>query len=134
MQLVELSLDQRRTLAAHPDPAIRRWAAAVLKRGGALPNPDRQKVFQELIGTAQQSGDPLRGQAIFKKQCSKCHIHSGQGTRIGPDLTGMAVHPKAELLNQIIDPSRSVEGNFRLYTVVTTDGRVLNGMLAAESP
>ena len=29
----------------------------------------------------------------------------------------MAVHPKHELLVHIIDPSRSVEGNFRVYTV-----------------
>jgi putative heme-binding domain-containing protein len=45
----------------------------------------------------------------------------------------MAVHPKTELLVQIIDPSRSVEGNFRSYTVTTTDGRVFNGLLASES-
>src|SRR5204863_5847030 len=38
-----------------------------------------------------------------------------------------------ELLVNIIDPSRSVEGNFRIYFVVTTDGRVLNGLLASES-
>jgi hypothetical protein len=52
---------------------------------------------------------------------------------IGPDLTGMAVHPKSELLMHILDPSRSVEGNFRLFTVVTNSGQVLNGMLASES-
>ena len=42
--------------------------------------------------------------------------------KIGPDLTGMSVHPKAELLTQIIDPSSSVEGNYRVYTVITMDG------------
>ena len=50
-----------------------------------------------------------------------------------PILTGMAVHPKSELLTHIIDPSRNVEGNFRLYNVLTLDGRVINGMLAGES-
>ena len=45
----------------------------------------------------------------------------------------MAVHPKDELLTHIIDPSRSVEGNFRIYTVVLNDGRVANGMLASET-
>jgi putative heme-binding domain-containing protein len=48
-------------------------------------------------------------------------------------LTGMAVHPKKELLTHILDPSRSVEGNFRAYTVMTLDGIVLSGMLASES-
>ena len=52
--------------------------------------------------------------------------------KIGPDLTGMAAHPKHELLVHLIDPSRSVEGNFRVYTVVTDDGRVMNGLLARK--
>jgi len=64
----------------------------------------------------------------------KCHRHGEFGEKnIGPNLTGMAVHPKEELLTHIIDPSRSVEGNFRIYTVVRTDGRVANGMLASET-
>jgi putative heme-binding domain-containing protein len=45
----------------------------------------------------------------------------------------MAVHPKAELLAHILDPNRSVEGNFRVYTVLTSDGMVINGFLASES-
>jgi putative heme-binding domain-containing protein len=45
----------------------------------------------------------------------------------------MAAHPKAELLINIIDPSRSVEGNFVQYSVAMTDGRVLSGLLSSES-
>ncbi len=36
----------------------------------------------------------------------------------------MNVHPKHELLTQILDPSRSVESNFRIYQVETSDGLV----------
>ena len=43
------------------------------------------------------------------------------------------LHPKHELLIHLIDPSRSVEGNFRVYTVSLADGRVINGLLASES-
>lgn len=50
-----------------------------------------------------------------------------------PNLTGMAVHPKAELLTQIVDPSRNVEGNYRTYTVVTAEGQIITGMLASET-
>ena len=79
------------------------------------------------------TADAVGGKEIFKKQCAKCHTHSGEGTKIGPDLTGMAVHPKKELLTHIIDPSRSVEGNYRVYTVALADGRTMNGLLASES-
>src|SRR5262249_20025548 len=78
-------------------------------------------------------GDPARGKEVFRQQCAKCHAHGGEGGQVGPDLTGMATHPREELLVHILDPSRSVEGNFLQYTVVTADGRVLNGLLASES-
>src|SRR5262245_55998570 len=78
-------------------------------------------------------GYAAAGKAVFTKHCSACHSHSGEGGKIGPDLTGMAVHPKEHLLADIIDPSRSVEGNFRIYTVTTNDGKVLTGLLASET-
>ena len=49
----------------------------------------------------------------------------GEGTKIGPDLTGMSVHPKHELLAHLIDPSRSVEANYRVYSVLTSEGQTL---------
>lgn len=131
--LADLTLDQKQSLAAHPDRAIRRQARELLASGGALPNADRVKVLADLMPLAHQTGDATIGKAVFTKNCAKCHMHSGEGKRIGPDLTGMAVHPKEELLTHIIDPSRSVEGNFRIYTLAMEDGRVLSGMLASES-
>lgn len=129
----ELSLDQKQALAAHPDATIAKRAKELLAKGGGLPNADRQKVIDELLPVVKKSGDAAAGKAMYTKHCSACHQHSGEGTKIGPDLTGMAVHPREELLVHIIDPSRSVEGNFRLYQVATTDGKVLNGMLASET-
>lgn len=133
LQLSDLKLDQRTALSNHPDRQIRRRAQEVLTAGGGLPNPDRQKVIDEFLELTRQTGDVALGKEIFKKHCGKCHRHSGEGENIGPDLTGMVVHPKAELLVHILDPSRSVEGNFRSYTVVMNDGLIFNGMLAGES-
>ncbi len=129
----ELSLDQKQGLAVHPDRRIAREAKKLLSQTGGLPSPDRQAVLDQLLPLAEKKGDAAAGKAVFQKQCGKCHMHSGEGNKVGPDLTGMAVHPKAELLTQVIDPSRSVEGNFRVYTVVTRDGRVLSGLLASET-
>jgi putative membrane-bound dehydrogenase-like protein len=129
----DLALDQKQALAAHPTRAIAARAKAILARGGGLPNPDRQKVLADLLPLAHQTGDAKAGKEVFKKQCSKCHMHSGEGNKVGPDLTGMAVHPKHELLVHLIDPSRNVEGNFRVYAVQLTDGRTLSGLMASES-
>jgi putative heme-binding domain-containing protein len=133
VQLSDLALDQKQALAQHPDERIRRSALAVLRRGGALPNADRQKVIEELTPILNEKGDAAAGKIVFTNQCAKCHTHTGEGTAVGPDLSGMAAHPKEELLVHVLDPSRSVEGNFRVYKVVTLDGVVLQGMLAGES-
>jgi putative membrane-bound dehydrogenase-like protein len=133
LQLADLSLDQKAALAAHPDRQIAGRARRMLEAGGSLPNPDRQKVLDELKPLTEQKGDAVAGKLVFKNQCAKCHTHSGEGTKIGPDLTGMAVHPKHELLVHLIDPSRSVEGNYRVYSVQTTEGQTLSGLLASET-
>ncbi len=131
--LEELTLDQKQALANHPETSVRDRAKKLLSMGGGLPNPDREKVVKELHHLTEKTGDPVLGKAVFTKNCAKCHTHSGEGQKIGPDLTGMAVHPKHELLIHILDPSRSVEGNFRIYTVSTVEGLVLTGMLAGET-
>ena len=133
LQLGELSLDQKQALGSHVDKDIAARAKPLLAKGGGLPNPDRQKVVEELLPLTKLKGDAVAGKAVYKKTCAKCHTHSGEGTKIGPDLTGMAVHPKHELLIHMIDPSRSVEGNFRIYTVATDDGKVYSGLLASET-
>jgi putative membrane-bound dehydrogenase-like protein len=131
--LSALTLEQRQGLTAHPNPSLAARAKALLARGGGLPDPDRQKVIDAIARVALEGGDLSRGREVFKQQCAKCHTHNGEGGKVGPDLTGMAVHPRDELLVHILDPSRSVEGNFLQYTIATTDGRVLNGLLASET-
>ncbi|NQV25267.1 MAG: ThuA domain-containing protein [Rhodopirellula sp.] len=131
--LGDLSLDQKQALRAFPDPKIQAQAEKLLSMSGGLPDANRDKVLKSLLHLTKQEGNVDAGREMFKKHCAACHKHSEIGKTIGPNLTGMAVHPKAELLTHIIDPSRSVEGNFRIYTVVTADGLVINGMLASET-
>jgi putative membrane-bound dehydrogenase-like protein len=133
VRLAELALDQTQALTTHPNRSIASRARRLLASGGGLPDPDRQKVIDQLSPVVLRGGDAGRGKEVFKAQCAKCHTHSGEGGKVGPDLTGMAAHPKAELLVHILDPSRSVEGNYVQYTVAMADGRVLNGLLSSET-
>src|SRR5207245_7580441 len=94
VQLAELTLEQKQALAAHPDQRLRGRAIALLRRGNALPNADRQKVIDEFVAVTKEKGDVAAGKAVLKTHCLKCHFHTTEGERIGPDLTGMAVHPK----------------------------------------
>jgi putative membrane-bound dehydrogenase-like protein len=133
VNLGDIPIVDRAKLAEHPDRGVRERAKKILAAGGGLPNADRQKVIDEILPVVKAGGDAARGALVFKEQCGTCHTHSGQGGRVGPELTGMAVHPAHELLIHILDPNRSVEGNYRAYTVSTDDGRVVTGLLASES-
>ena len=132
-RLHELSLEQRTRLTSHQDGNIRWRTRELLRQDGSLPNPDRQEVIEELLPIAEEKGNVTAGVEVFKKACANCHIHGELGQRIGPELTGMATHSPVEMLTSILDPNRSVEGNFRVYTVVTSKGLALNGLLASES-
>lgn len=131
----ELALDHKQALAAHPDKEVAARAKTVLAKSGDLPNADRQKVVEKLTPLTKKTGDVEKGKVAFETHCAKCHKHAKvtKGETIGPDLTGMFTHPKEELLMQIMDPSRSVEGNFRIYTVTLTNGKSYVGMLASET-
>ena len=133
MTFSELPLDQKQALAGHPDKAIASRAKALLAKGGGLPNADRQKVVEEFLPLLKKTGEVASGKAIFKKHCAICHTHSGDGAKIGPDLSGVAAHTKEHLLIDILDPSRAVEGNFRVYTVETKKGLTFAGLLASET-
>jgi putative membrane-bound dehydrogenase-like protein len=128
-----LPLDAQQRLLRHPDATLAARAKAALAKTGGLPSPDRQKVLAALLPLTGRNGDAARGKKVFEDNCAKCHRHGSLGADIGPDLTGSAASDKHEILENVIDPNRSVEGNYRQYTVATTDGRVLNGLLAAET-
>lgn len=128
-----LALDQRQALASHPDRAVSERARKLLALGGGLPSPDRQKVIEEMKAVLAKSGSAENGKKVFVTHCAKCHKHGAEGTAIGPDLTGFGVHPKEELVIAILDPSRSVEGNFKLYRVTTADDRSVLGILGAQT-
>jgi uncharacterized protein len=133
VSLSQLSLPQTQALAVHPDRAIAARAKTLIAKGGGLPDANRQKVIDELAPLVLKGGDPAKGKKVFTDQCAKCHAYGGEGGKVGPDLTGMGTHPREELLIHLLDPSRSVEGNFVQYTLATTDGKVLNGLLSSES-
>jgi uncharacterized protein len=132
-RISELALDQKQALSTHPDKNIAARAKVLLAKGGGLPDADRQKVLDRLTPLLKEGGDSTRGKVVFQEQCSKCHRYGTTGGQVGPDLTGTAAVPRNELLTHIIDPSRSVEGNFVQYSVATKDGRVINGLLSSET-
>jgi putative membrane-bound dehydrogenase-like protein len=83
-------------------------------------------------------GDIRRGQIVFnskKTQCIACHKVGYVGGLAGPDLTRIGgIRTERDLLEAILFPSASFVRSYEPVRVVTTDERVLNGVLKKDAP
>jgi putative heme-binding domain-containing protein len=92
-----------------------------------------EALITQLQPVALKAGKADHGREVFEKNCIACHVLDGKGGRIGPELTGIGVRPKTEILTEILDPNRSVEANYKLWTLTQKDGESLSGRLDAET-
>jgi putative heme-binding domain-containing protein len=53
---------------------------------------------------------------------------------VGPNLAGVRRRTAEEILVNILDPNREASPEFHEYTVALDDGRVVTGLIAAETP
>ena len=95
--------------------------------------PDQNTAAAELIALKIQQfretpGDAATGAALFKKNCSVCHQVAGQGKKVGPNLDGIGNRGVERLVEDIVAPNRNVDIAFRATTIVTTQGKVHNGL------
>jgi putative membrane-bound dehydrogenase-like protein len=122
--------DQWTRLSQHPEASIAARVAELRARSG---DADAAALIERFSGALDLRGDLARGDALFTENCAKCHVLAGRGARVGPDLDGIGARPKAELLIEVLDPNRSVETNYQLWTVRSRDGQIHGGRLVAET-
>jgi putative membrane-bound dehydrogenase-like protein len=79
------------------------------------------------------AADKSQGHALYSAVCANCHRLHGEGGQVGPDLTGAGRDNLDYLLENIVDPSAVVTADFRMSVADLKDGRVLNGIVAAQT-
>ncbi|MGE3313073.1 MAG: PQQ-dependent sugar dehydrogenase [Limisphaerales bacterium] len=104
-------------------------------------SPDRRR---ETLGTDIQpgsilarAGDPKRGRELFEgpAQCTRCHARGGVGRAFGPELKGLGTkYSRAQLLEQILDPSAIVAPEFRTVSVTLRDDSEVIGFVTDRAP
>ena len=77
--------------------------------------------------------DQSKGRALYAALCGQCHKLYGEGGALGPDLTGSGRHDLNYLLENIVDPSAVVDAAYYLNSITLKDGRVLSGIVGAQS-
>jgi putative heme-binding domain-containing protein len=137
------ALEQKKVLAGQIEPArqeqlrklgddkLRRRAQAVLADQAV---PERRKILDAHRSVLDLKADVARGKTVFQKTCATCHRLENVGVEVGPDLVSALRNKTAEgLLVDILDPSREVDPRYLNYQVTTKQGRILSGMIAAET-
>ncbi len=84
---------------------------------------------------AISGGDAERGSVIFHKtqKCISCHRVGTEGGEVGPNLSDVGKRTKPEyLLESVVDPSAQITKEFQTEVIITTDGRVMTGVVISE--
>ncbi|MFM8580603.1 MAG: hypothetical protein ACKOFW_03760 [Planctomycetaceae bacterium] len=121
---------RRRQLLQHPDAEIKTRATALLGQ----PEGDRAAVYDAWKDVADLPGHAGRGREVFTRVCANCHRLDRVGHAVGPDLFSVRNQPKASLLLHILVPDHEITEGFAAYSVVTTAGRVLSGLVTGSTP
>ncbi len=130
MKASELDPLRTKQLSNHKDAKIRERAKTLLAAN--LP-ADRKKVIAEYQAALDMKGDAKNGREIFKKNCSTCHRVAGVGVDVGPDIADTRTKKLDALLFDILVPNAAIDANFVNYVVSTKDGKIMTGLLTAES-
>jgi putative membrane-bound dehydrogenase-like protein len=120
----------KQLLLKHPTASLRQRAKKLL--GGDV-STNRAKVVADYQDVLKLTGNSSRGQQIFKKKCSVCHRVGDVGHQVAPNLASVQNKSIADLLVAVLDPNREAQPNFNVYTVITLQGRVHNGIIATET-
>jgi putative heme-binding domain-containing protein len=126
----EVSLADRQRLATSSNPSIKQLAADTFP---ARSSDSREQVIRQYATVASLKGDAAKGQEVFAKNCSACHILNGVGHEVGPDLAALRDKDPDYFVKNVLDPNAIIEPRFVNYNVILKDRRVLAGIIKSET-
>ena len=87
------------------------------------------------VATRKTGRNFARGKELFAATaCASCHRMAGEGGGIGPDLTGSGNrYTLADLLENIVEPSKVISDQYGSETITKKDGSVVIGREGGES-
>lgn len=88
---------------------------------------------QQLTPKVLKQGNPSHGRLVFQKTCASCHKLFDAGKRIGPELTGSQRRNLDYVLANLLDPNAVISRDYRMSVIVTDSGRVVTGIIKAET-
>ena len=121
---------RRGLLMDHRETSIQELAMRLF--GSETPDP-RQEVLADYQATLALAGDRDRGEAVYRRECLKCHRLGSTEHLVGPNLILAGYEDREPLLTHILDPNRFVEPQYSEYVVTDQKGRLFTGLLKQET-
>ena len=107
------------------------WGA--VRQSSAERQAQIARLKQTLDDKLLANADLASGRKLFEKTCAQCHMLYGEGSKIGPDITGSNRDNLDYILENVIDPSAAVPRAYRMTTFATDDGRVISGLVTTQT-
>lgn len=106
-----------------------------------LPEDERVKRLGPTVDAAvllSHTGSSEQGKELFEHapdvNCRQCHRIGNVGKNIGPDLSGIGTQRRPdEILDSLLNPSRSIDPKYRARQILTVDGSIYSGIVLEEN-
>lgn len=111
-------------LRAHRDPTT---AARAVKLFGPL---GQTGLAERFAGVLRLSGSAARGHELFRARCANCHQLGGEGQAFGPNLDADRTRGREKLLQDILEPNREINPDYKTEVIQRTDNQLLFGLVS----
>ena len=99
---------------------------AQLSKEDSAAADERIKSYTKAAKTLE--GNPAVGEGMFNA-CLACHQAGGKGHELAPALDGSSNRELDHLLVAIVKPSEAMEGGYKVYRIIKTNGDILEGSM-----
>ena len=112
---------------------------ALAEAGGidSAPKELTKPEMTALIAEVLAKGDPMRGEAIYRRKemgCLQCHMIAGSGGIVAPDMLSLgASAPVDYIIDSVLLPNKAVKEGFNSTIVTTKNGDQITGIKVRQS-
>ncbi len=126
-------------LRSYTDPTVVTEVERAFGKLQSISSPEQAAEIErltQLVRPALQQNPAItgleQGEKLFADRCGKCHQLFGKGEAIGPKLDSYDRRNLQFWLTAIVAPGIEIREGYQMYQLLTTDGRVLTGLIAAQ--
>ena len=109
-------------------------AAAKITTGPRQLSPEE---MARVVAAVKEQGDPVRGEAIFRRaelNCLKCHSIGDAGGLVGPNMLSLGATAQLDyIVDSMLIPGKNIKEGYQTVVVQTTEGKVVSGIKLRET-